>query len=270
MATQPPADRPISSLTGEALKENNWESNTLSHSNSSNRLPPQMPHMELENDGELAGSVLHLGSSLPRRTKHFSGNLPCNNKDDTVLFPASEKGVPEESLLPKVGPFASFSEGNAVEQSSGLEGIQKANTEFLLTNDDKGSRATEQHMKHVARVLSGEAVDTTVLNHRELSPHKNGLLSPLRCSAPTPLRNSLGKPQRQSKCLESENLPSTSQNTLRSLDVRTIADSSFSRTLAFMVLKLIHLGKDLILFPKSRLGTSQKLPTRLLKSPLVV
>uniref|UniRef100_A0A8D2AKK1 Zinc finger AN1-type containing 4 n=1 Tax=Sciurus vulgaris TaxID=55149 RepID=A0A8D2AKK1_SCIVU len=243
LATQPPADRPISSLTGEALKENNWESNTLSHSNSSNRLPPQMPHMELENDGELAGSVLHLGSSLPRRTKHFSGNLPCNNKDDTVLFPASEKGVPEESLLPKVGPFASFSEGNAVEQSSGLEGIQKANTEFLLTNDDKGSRATEQHMKHVARVLSGEAVDTTVLNHRELSPHKNGLLSPLRCSAPTPLRNSLGKPQRQSKCLESENLPSTSQNTLRSLDVRTIADSSFSRTSRFRGIKVDSPGK---------------------------
>ncbi|MBZ3885013.1 AN1-type zinc finger protein 4 [Sciurus carolinensis] len=244
LATQPPADRPISSLTGEALKEeNNWESNTLSHSNSSNRLPPQMPHMELENDGELAGSVLHLGSSLPRRTKHFSGNLPCNNKDDTVLFPASEKGVPEESLLPKVGPFASFSEGNAVEQNSGLEGIQKANTEFLLTNDDKGSRATEQHMKHVARVLSGETVDTTVLNHRELSPHKNGLLSPLRCSAPTPLRNSLVKPQRQTKCLESENLPSASQNTLRSLDVRTIADSSFSRTTRFRGIKVDSSGK---------------------------
>ncbi|KAM5139878.1 AN1-type zinc finger protein 4 [Callospermophilus lateralis] len=242
LATQLPADRPISSLTGEALKEeNNWESNTLSHSSSNSRLIPQVPHMELESDGELAGSVL--GSSLPRRTKHISGNLPSNNKDDSVLFPTSERSVPEESLLLKVGPFASVSEGNATEQNSSLEGVGKANTELLLTNDDKGLRVTEQHLKHVTRVLSGESVDTAVLNHRELSPHKNGLLSPLRCSAPAPLRNSLVKPQRQSKCLESGNLPSASQNTLRSLDVRTMADSSFSRTTRFRGIKVDSPGK---------------------------
>ncbi|XP_021591429.2 AN1-type zinc finger protein 4 isoform X4 [Ictidomys tridecemlineatus] len=242
LATQPPADRPISSLTGEALKEeNNWESNTLSHSSSNSRLIPQVPHMELESDGELAGSVL--GSSLPRRTKHISGNLPSNNKGDSVLFPTSERSVPEESLLLKVGPFASDSEGNATEQNSSLEGIRKANTELLLTNDDKGLRVTEQHLKHDTRVLSGESVDTAVLNHRELSPHKNGLLSPLRCSAPTPLRNSLVKPQRQSKCLESGNLPSASQNTLRSLDVRTMADSAFSRTTRFRGIKVDSPGK---------------------------
>uniref|UniRef100_A0A8D2GPK0 Zinc finger AN1-type containing 4 n=1 Tax=Urocitellus parryii TaxID=9999 RepID=A0A8D2GPK0_UROPR len=242
LATQPPADRPISSLTGEALKEeNNWESNTLSHSSSNSRLIPQVPHMELESDGELAGSVL--GSSLPRRTKHISGKLPSNNKDDSVLFPTSERSVPEESLLLKVGPFASVSEGNATEQNSSLEGVRKANTELLLTNDDKGLRVTEQHLKHVTRVLSGESVDTAVLNHRELSPHKNGLLSSLRCSAPTPLRNSLVKPQRQPKCLESGNLPSASQNTLRSLDVRTMADSSFSRTTRFRGIKVDSPGK---------------------------
>ncbi|KAG3264946.1 zinc finger AN1-type containing 4, transcript variant X10 [Ictidomys tridecemlineatus] len=242
LATQPPADRPISSLTGEALKEeNNWESNTLSHSSSNSRLIPQVPHMELESDGELAGSVL--GSSLPRRTKHISGNLPSNNKGDSVLFPTSERSVPEESLLLKVGPFASDSEGNATEQNSSLEGIRKANTELLLTNDDKGLRVTEQHLKHATRVLSGESVDTAVLNHRELSPHKNGLLSPLRCSAPTPLRNSLVKPQRQSKCLESGNLPSASQNMLRSLDVRTMADSAFSRTTRFRGIKVDSPGK---------------------------
>lgn len=200
--------------------------------------------MEFENDKELADSVLHLGSSLPRQTKNFSGNLSSNNEDDTVLFPTSEECVTEESLLPEVGSFASFTEGNADEQSSGLEGTQKINPEFSLTNGDKGLKATEQHLKHVARVLSGESVETAVLDHRELSPHKNRLLSPLHCSAPMSLHNSLVKPQRQSKCFESGNLQSSaSQNVLRSLDIRNITDSSFPRTTCFRAVKVDSPGK---------------------------
>ncbi|XP_047558962.1 AN1-type zinc finger protein 4 isoform X2 [Lutra lutra] len=245
LATLPPAEGPLSSITSDFLKEDdNWESKTLSHSNSSIKLPPQIPHTEFEDDKELGDSVLHLGSSLPRRTKHFSGNLSSNNEDDTVLFSTSEEGVTEESLLPEVGSFATFTEGNTDEQSSGLEVTQKVNPEFLLTNDDKGLKAAEQHLKHVARMLSGESVETTVLNHRELSPHKNRLLSPLRCSTPMSLHNSLVKSQRQSKCFESGNLQSSaSQNVLRSLDVRNVTDSSFSRTTRFRAVKVDSPGK---------------------------
>uniref|UniRef100_A0A8C3YUY8 Zinc finger AN1-type containing 4 n=1 Tax=Catagonus wagneri TaxID=51154 RepID=A0A8C3YUY8_9CETA len=245
LGTLPPADRPISSTASDFLKEDdNWESNTLSPFNSGFKLPPEIPHTELESGEELADSVAHLGSSLPRRTKLFSGKFSSNNEDDTVLFSTSEECVTEESLLPEVGSFASFTEGNADEQSSGLEGTQKVNPEFLLTNGDKGLKATEQHLKHVARVLSGESVETTVLNNRELSPHKNRLLSPLRCSAPMALHNSLVKPQRQSKCFESGNLQSSaSQNVLRSLNVRNITDSSFSRTMRFRAVKVDSPGK---------------------------
>uniref|UniRef100_A0A8D1X5M4 Uncharacterized protein n=1 Tax=Sus scrofa TaxID=9823 RepID=A0A8D1X5M4_PIG len=245
LGTLPPADRPISSIASDFLKEDdNWESNTLSHSNSGFKLPPEICHTESESDKELADSVAHLGLSLPRRTKLFSGNFPPNNEDDTVLFSTSEECVTEESLLPEVGSFASCTEGNADEQSSGLEGTRKVNREFLLTNDDKGLKATEQHLKHVARVLSGESVETTVLNNRELSPHKNRLLSPLRCSAPMALHNALVKPQRRSKCFESGNLQSSaSQNVLRSLDVRNITDSSFSRTTRFRAVKVDSPGK---------------------------
>ncbi|XP_014644479.1 PREDICTED: AN1-type zinc finger protein 4 isoform X3 [Ceratotherium simum simum] len=245
LATMPPADRPIPSVASDFLKEfDNWESNTLSHSNSGTKLPPQLPHKEFENDKELADSILHLGLSLPRRTKQFSGNLSSNNEDDAVLFPTSQECVTEESLLPEVGSFASFTEGNTDEQSSGLEGTRKVNPEFLLTNGDKGMKDTEQHLKRVARVLSGESVETTVLNHRELSPHKNRLLSPLRCSTPMSLHNSLVKPQRQSKYFESGNLQSSaSQNVLRSLDVRNITDSSFSRTTRFRAVKVDSPGK---------------------------
>uniref|UniRef100_A0A8I3PMW6 Zinc finger AN1-type containing 4 n=1 Tax=Canis lupus familiaris TaxID=9615 RepID=A0A8I3PMW6_CANLF len=245
LATLPSADTPISSITSNFLKEDdNWESNTLSHSNSSIKLPPQIPHMELENDKELADSVLHLGSSLPRQKKNLSGNLSSNNEDDTVLFSTSKECITEESLLPEVGSFATFTEGNTDEQSSGLEITQKVNPEFLLTNDDKGLKAAEQHLKHVARMLSGESVETTVLNHRELSPHKNRLLSPLHCSTPVSLHNSLVKSQRQPKCFESGNLQSSaSQNVLQSLDVRNIMDSSFSRTTRFRAVKVDSPGK---------------------------
>ncbi|XP_012414410.1 AN1-type zinc finger protein 4 [Trichechus manatus latirostris] len=241
LVTLLPADRPISSITSDFLKEDdNWESNTLSHSNSSIKLPPQMSHVEFKNDKELTDSILHLGSSLSRRTEHFSGSLPPNNEDDTVLFPTTDQCVTKESLLPKVGSFASLTEGNSDEQSSGLEGIRKVNPEFC----DKGLIAPEQHLKHVAGVLSDESVQTAVLNHCELSAHKNRLLSPLRCSAQMSLHNSLMKPQRQSKCFESGNLQSSaSQNVLHSLDVRNITDSSFSRTTHFRGVKVDSPGK---------------------------
>ncbi|XP_009007776.1 AN1-type zinc finger protein 4 isoform X2 [Callithrix jacchus] len=244
LVTQLPAERPISSITGEFLKEDdNWKNNTLSPSSSSVKLPPQIPHLELRNDEELADSVLHLGSSLPRQTKHFVGNLPSSNKKDTVLLPPTEECVTEESLLPEVGSLASFAEGKADEQNSGLEGACKVNPELLLTNADKRLKAPEQHLKHVARVLNGESVEASVLNYRELSPHKNRLLSPLHCSAPRSLHNSLVKPQRQSKCFESGKLQSSSQNVFQSLDVRNITDSSFSATTRFLGVKVDSPGK---------------------------
>lgn len=256
LAPLPPADRTKSFIPSKFLTEDgNWENNTLSHSNGSIKLPPQITHVEFENDKAFVNSVLHLESPLPRRTKHFPGKLSSNNEDDTVLFPTSEELVTEKPLLPEVGLFASFTEGNTDEQSRGLEDTSKVNPKLLLTNGDKGLKATEQHLKHVARVLSGESVETTVLDHRELSPQKNRLLSPLRCSTPMSLRNSLVKPQRQSKRPESGNLQSSaSQNVLRPLDVRNITDSSFSRTTRFQAVKVDSPGKrsDIISKVESR------------------
>ncbi|KAL0615846.1 AN1-type zinc finger protein 4 [Plecturocebus cupreus] len=244
LATQLPAERSISSITGEFLKEdNNWKNNTLSHSSSSIKLPPQIPHLDLRNDKELADSVLHLGSSLPRRAKPFLGNLPSSNEEDTVSLPPTEERVTKESLLPEVGSLASFAKVNADEQNPGLEGGCKVNPELLLTNADKGLKAPEQHLKHVARVLNGESVEASVLNYQELSPHKNRLLSPLHCSAPRSLHNSLVKPQRQSKCFESGKLQSSSQNVFQSLEFRNITDSSFSRTTRFRGVKVDLPGK---------------------------
>ncbi|KAM9703045.1 AN1-type zinc finger protein 4 isoform 2-T2 [Dama dama] len=269
LAALPPADRPISSITSDFLKEDdNWESYTLSHSSSGFKLPSQVPHMEFETDKELADTILHLGSSLPRRTKHFSGNLSSNNEDDTVLFPTSEECVTEESLLPEVGSFASITEGNADEQSSGVEGTRKVNPEFSLINGDKGLKAKEP-LKHVAKVLNGESVEASVLKHHELSPHKNRLLSPLRCSAPMSFHNSLVKPQRQSKCFESGSLQSSaSQNVLRSLDVRNITDSSFSRTTRFRAVKVDSPGKRSDIISKVEARDIAEMANRASKEPV--
>ncbi|XP_051011107.1 AN1-type zinc finger protein 4 isoform X1 [Acomys russatus] len=244
-AAQAAADRPLSSLRSELPKEDDtWEISTRSHATSSSRLLPQLTHIELENDKDLADSVPHLGSSLPRRTKHLSGNLPTSNEDDAVLFSRSEECVAEGLLLPEVGPFTPFAEGNGDKQNSGVEGIGKVTPEFPLTKGDRVLRAPEQPLNHVARVLSSDRIDSAVLNHREASSHKNRLLSPLLCAAPVTLHNSLVKPQRQSKCFESGSpSASASQNTLRELDIRTIADSSFSRTARFRGVKVDSPGK---------------------------
>ncbi|XP_059738709.1 AN1-type zinc finger protein 4 isoform X4 [Bos taurus] len=269
LAALPAADRPVSSITSDLLKEGeNWESYALSHSSSGFRLPSQMPHMEFETDKELADAVLHLGSSLPRRTKHFPGSL-SSNEDDAVLFPTSEECVTEESLPPEVGSSASITEGNAGEQSSGVGGMRKVNPEPCLINGDKGSKAKEQHLKHAAKVWNGESVEASVLSRRELSPHKNRLLSPLRCSAPTSLHNSLAKPQRQSKCFESGSLQSSaSQNLLRSLDVRNTCDSSFSRTTRFRAVKVDSTGKRSDIISKVEARDITEMANRASKEPV--
>ncbi|XP_075384031.1 AN1-type zinc finger protein 4 [Tenrec ecaudatus] len=236
----PAADRPISSLTKDFLKEDSkWESNTLGHATSSIQLPSQISHVELKNDKEQTDSVLRLGQYQPRHTENFSGSLPSNTKDNSTLFPSTEQFVTNDSL-PNVGSFASLKEGVTEEQISSLEDTQKVNPEFLLTNGDKGLKAKEEHLTNVARGVSDESLETAVLKHHELSPHKNRLLSPIHCSAPV----SLLKSQRKSKCFESAKLQSSaSQNMLHSLDFRNITDSSFSRTTRFRGVKVDSPGK---------------------------
>ncbi|XP_060262752.1 AN1-type zinc finger protein 4 isoform X7 [Ovis aries] len=268
-AAPPPADRPVSSVTGDFLKEGgNWESYTLPRSSSGLKLPSQMPPTESETDKERADTVRQLGSSLPRRTKRFSGKLSANNEDDTGLFPAAEGCVTEEPLPPEAGSSASLTEGSAGEQSSGVGGTRRGNLESSLLNADRGSKAREQHLKHAAKVLNGES-EASVLSHRELSPHKNRLLSPLRCSAPTSLHNSLAKPQRQSKCFESGSLQSSaSQNVLRSLDVRNITDPSFSRTTRFRAVKVDSTGKRSDIISKVEARDITEMANRASKEPV--
>ncbi|XP_032838044.1 AN1-type zinc finger protein 4 isoform X2 [Tyto alba] len=247
LATLATAGRTMPSKTNDFLKEDDtWQSNSWSQSVSSIRLPPKISRVELENAKLPTSSVLTPVSSLPANSEKASENVTSTSEEDAVLFPNLtniELYGTEEKLLPETDAFALLAEASTTEQCSEIYDIGKVNPELELSDGDDESKVVEQHRKPISKVLSTTAMGAGLLGTRELSPQKNLLLSPLRYSAQVAHHSSL-KPQTQPKCFETGNLRSTaSPNVLRSLEVRSIADSSFSRTTRFRSMKVESLGK---------------------------
>ncbi|KAM7102676.1 AN1-type zinc finger protein 4 isoform 1-T3 [Ciconia maguari] len=247
LATLATAGRTMPSTTNDFLKEDDaWQSNSWSQSVSSIRLPPKISRVELENAKLPTNSILTPVSSLPANSEKASENVTSASEEDAVLFPNLtnvELYGTEEKLLPETDAFALLTEASTTEQCSEIYDIGKVNPELELSDADEESKVVEQHRKPISKVLSTAAMGAGLLSTRELSPQKNLLLSPLRYSAQVARHSSL-KPQTQPKCFEAGNLRSTaSPNVLRSLEVRSIADSSFSRTTRFHSVKVESLGK---------------------------
>ncbi|KAM9011219.1 AN1-type zinc finger protein 4 isoform 1-T5 [Ara ararauna] len=247
LATLATAGRTMPSTANDFLKEDDtWQSNSWSQSISSIRLPPKISRVELENAKLPTNSILTPVSSPPENSEKASENVTSASEDDAVLFPNPtniELYGTEEKLLPETDAFALLTEESTTEQCSEIHDIGKVNQELELPDGDEESKAVEQHRKPISKVLSTTAVGSSLLRTHELSPQKNLLLSPLRYSAQMARHSSL-KPQAQPKCFEAGNLRSTaSPNMLRSLEVRSLADSSFSRTARFCSMKVESLGK---------------------------
>ncbi|XP_061214778.1 AN1-type zinc finger protein 4 isoform X5 [Neopsephotus bourkii] len=247
LATLATAGRTMPSTDNDFLKEDDtWQSNSWSQSISSIRLPPKISRVELENAKLPTNSILTPVSSLSENSEKASENVTSASEEDAVLFPNLtnvELYGTEEKLLPETDAFALLTEENTTEQCSEIYDIGKVNRELELPDGDEESKVVEQHRKPVSKVLSTTAMGSGLLRTRELSPQKNLLLSPLRYSAQMARHSSL-KPQAQPKCFEAGNLRSTaSPNMLRSLEVRSLADSSFSRTARFCSMKVESLGK---------------------------
>ncbi|KFQ80675.1 AN1-type zinc finger protein 4 [Phaethon lepturus] len=247
LATLATAGSTMPSTTNDFLKEDDtWQSSSWSQSVSSIRLPPKISRVELENAKLPTNSILTPVSSLPANSEKVSENVTSTSEEDAVLFPNLtnvELCGTEEKLLPETDAFALLTEASTTEQCSEIYDIGKVNPELELSDGDEESKVVEQHREPVSKVLSTAAMGAGLLSTRELSPQKNLLLSPLRYSAQVAHHNSL-KPQTQPKCFETGNLRSTaSPNVLRSLEVRSIADSSFSRTTRFHSVKVESLGK---------------------------
>ncbi|XP_064518845.1 AN1-type zinc finger protein 4 isoform X2 [Pseudopipra pipra] len=247
LATLATAGRTMPSTANHFLKEDDtWQSNSWSQPVGSIRLPPKISRVELENAKLPINSVLTPVSSLPVNSEKASENVTSASEEDALLFPNLTNGElygTEEEHLPESDAFAFLTEGSTAEQCSEIYDMGKVNPELELPDGDKESKVVEQHRKPIGKVLSTAAMETGLLRTRELSPQKNLLLSPLRYSAQAACHSSL-KPQAQPRCFEAGNLRSAaSPNVLQSLEVRSIADSSFPRTARFCSVKVESLGK---------------------------
>ncbi|XP_068806325.1 AN1-type zinc finger protein 4 isoform X1 [Struthio camelus] len=247
LATLATAGITMPSTTNGFLKEDDtWQSTSWSQSVSSIRLPPKISRVELENTKIPTNSILTPASSLPTNSEKSSENVTSTSEKDSILYANLSSLEPcgtEEQLLPETDAFALLTEASTTEKYSEIYGIGKVNPELGLSDRDEESKVVEQHRKPISKVLSTAAMEAGLLSTHELSPQKNTLLSPLRYSAQVAHHSSL-KPQTQPKCFEVGNLRSAAPpNVLRSLEVRSIADSSFSRTTKFRGMKVDSLGK---------------------------
>nr|XP_054492895.1 AN1-type zinc finger protein 4 isoform X2 [Agelaius phoeniceus] len=247
LATLATAGRTMPATANHFLKEDDtWQSSSWSQPVNSIRLPPKISRVELENAKLPTNSILTPVSSLPANSEKAPENPTSASEEDAVLFPNLtnvELYGREEEHLPEPDGYAFLTEGSTAEQCSEIYDIGKVNPELELPDGDKDPKVVEQHRKPVGKVLSTAAMETGLLSTRELSPQKNLLLSPLRYSAQVAHHSAL-KPQAQPRCFEAGNLRSAaSPNMLRSLEVRSIADSSFPRTTRFCSVKVESLGK---------------------------
>ncbi|XP_014379296.1 AN1-type zinc finger protein 4 isoform X2 [Alligator sinensis] len=247
LATLATTGRTMPSITSDFLKENdNWESTSRSQSVSSIRLPPKISRVELENAKLPIHNILAPIPSRPTDSEKSSENTTSTNEEDPVLYPHLtnvELCATEEKLLPETDTFALLAEANSTEQYDELCGVRKVNPELGLSDGDEESKAIEQHSKPITKILSSTTVEAGLLNTRELNPQKKTHLSPLQYSAQMAHHSPL-KPQTQPKCFQVGNLRcADSSNVLRSLEVRSIADSSFSRTTRFRSVEVDSPGK---------------------------
>ncbi|KFQ24784.1 AN1-type zinc finger protein 4 [Merops nubicus] len=247
LATLATAGRTMPSTTNNFIKDDHtWQNTSWSQSVGSIRLPPKISRVELENAKLPTNSILTPVSSLPANSEKASGKVTPTSEEDAVLFPNLTSVEPygtEEKLVPETDAFALLTEASTTEQRGEVYDTGKVSSELELSDGDEESKVVEQHRKPISKVLSTAAMGAGLLSTCELSPQKNLLLSPLRYSAPVARHSSL-KPQAQPKCFEAGNLRSAaSPNMLRSLEVRSIADSSFSRTTRFHSVKVESLGK---------------------------
>ncbi|MEE6488029.1 hypothetical protein FKM82_015116 [Ascaphus truei] len=231
------AARTIPSITADYLnEEDTWENSALSPSLNSISLPPKISRVELE-------------SARPPKNKVFPPVALLHNKadvltkeSDAILHQNLKLHASKENHKSITDSFALLTEVGPAEPYGELCSFGKAKPEFGLTDGSKECPTIETHHKTVSKALNSEAMETGI-NTNELSPPRSKLLSPLHYSSQM-THNSFSKPQRQPKCFEMGSLrPAASQNMFRSLEVRNMADSSFSRTTRFRGVKVDSPGK---------------------------
>ncbi|XP_069466652.1 AN1-type zinc finger protein 4 isoform X2 [Ambystoma mexicanum] len=271
LTTVTSATRTMASISNDYLnKDENWESPILSPS--SIGLPPKISRMEIES------SSIHKNSILPPVAHHLKqagdskGNQPISRIEDDFGFhidlPKSELYATDENTVQVADSYSLFTGISPSGPHGDLYGVRNVNADRELTNGDNTSPVLEQRFTPVPKSLSSESVDTSLLNTHEFNPPRNKLLSPLHYSAQM-ARGSVIKTPRQPKCLDIGSIrQAASQTMLRSLEVRNIGDTSFSRTSKFRGVKVDSPGKRPDIISKTEARDITEMANKASKEPI--
>uniref|UniRef100_A0A8C6VEF8 Zinc finger AN1-type containing 4 n=1 Tax=Naja naja TaxID=35670 RepID=A0A8C6VEF8_NAJNA len=225
----------VSSITRNFLKENDkWESISPSHSINSMALSSKVSSVE---KGE---AKLSENNVVPQVTTALA-NLEKNaeNLTNVNLYTAEKNVLPDKETLSLV------SEATCSDSYSKMSGAEEGNTTLQLPQ--------EHQNKSITKTLTFTTADNSIFNSHEFSLKKTRL-SPLHCSSQM-AHYSPQKSQAHSKYFEEAGLrPTISPNILQSLEVHSLADSSYSRTSRFH-----GIGLDL---PSKRPDTHSKAEAR--------
>nr|AAB04151.1 ubiquitin-like fusion protein [Xenopus laevis] len=248
------AARTLQSVTGDNLhKEASWETPEVVPSHSVH-LPPMVSHVELENPRYNKNKVLPPVAHLKKKDILIMD-------DDSMFHQNMDLVSNEESSRLVTDSFDFLTDVRPVEPYRNVYTIGHVKPEFKLTEGSKGPSAIETSHKSVSKALKSEAMDTGI-NTSDFSPAQSNFPSQISHSP-------LPSLQCQSKCFEIGNLRTpTSQNLFRSVEVRNIADCSFSRTARFRGVKVDSPGKQSEVISKMAARDITKLANKASKEPV--
>ncbi|XP_040218211.1 AN1-type zinc finger protein 4 isoform X2 [Rana temporaria] len=217
----------LTETAGDDLKEvETLESSAVISSLASIAFPPKVSPIELENARLSTKNVIPHINSLPKKDilKKDNDSILHSNLNLISSEETSRSGTECFSLLTDVGPSEQYEE---------LCSLGKVKSEFELAETEKEAPTIETHQASVPNALNSDLMETGIINATEVSPPRNKFLSPIHFYSPIN-DNVFPKTQRQPKCFDLGALrPPASHNLFHSLQLRSMADPTFSRTSRF-------------------------------------
>ncbi|CAI9576872.1 unnamed protein product [Staurois parvus] len=227
LSTLTAAASTLTEIAGDDLKEEETsESSAVISSLASISFPPRVSPVELENVRLSTNIVLPHINSLPKKEilKKDNDSILHSNLNIISSEEASRSGTECFALLSDVGPSDQYEE---------LCSLGKVKSEFELAEAEQKASNIETHQASVPNALNSDLMETGILNATEVSPPRNKFLSPIHFYSPIN-DNVFPKTQRQPKCFDLGGLrPPASHNLFHSLQLRSMAEPTFSRTSRF-------------------------------------
>lgn len=229
------ATRTIPSFTSDFLKEaETWESSALIPSLASINLPPKVSRVELENASHSTNTEISPVTPLPKTDVLTKGIEPILHQN-LSFFSSDEtsRSIAESFALLEAGPSEPYGD---------LCSLRKMKSDFELTEGSEEASAIEAHQAALSKSLNSDLMETSLFNTAELSPPRSKFLSPIHFSPQ--LNDATFSKARQPKCFDFGGLrPPASHSHFHSLQLRNMADPTFSRTTRLRGVKVESPGK---------------------------